>query len=62
MASSFSIALWAEKYIIKFYAFFDLTMQSQIDIIGPLTNCKQSEKCLKLGTLTGTFVILTPAD
>ena len=40
--------------------FFRLTMHIQDDIIGPLISCNQSEKCLKLGTLT--WVTPTPAD
>ena len=60
MAGLFSIALWIEEGINKFYAFSNSTMHSQDDIIDPLTSCNQSEKCLKLGTLT--CVIPTPAD
>jgi len=60
MAGPFSIALWVEEGINKFFAFSDLTMRSQDDIIGPLTSCNQLEKCLNFGTLT--CVIPTPAD
>ena len=60
MAGSFSIALRVEEGINKFYAFSDLTIHSQDDIIGPLISCNQSEKCLKLGTLA--YMIPTPAD
>ena len=60
MAGSFSIALRVEKDINKFCAFSDLIMHSQDDIIGPLISSIQSEKYLKLGTLT--CVIPTPAD
>ena len=59
MAGPFSITLRVEEGINKFYALFDLTIHSQDDIIGPLISCNQSEKCLKLGTLT--CVIPTPA-
>ena len=60
MAGPFSIALRVEEGINKFYDFSNLTMHSQDDIIGPLISSNQSEKCLKLGTLT--CVIPTPAD
>ena len=50
----------SRKSISKFYAFSDLTMHNQDDIIGSLTSCNQSEKCLKLGTFS--CMIPTPAD
>ena len=60
MAGPFSIALRVEEGIHKFYAFSNLTMHSQDDIIGPLISSNQLEKCLKFGTLT--CVIPTPAN
>ena len=42
----------------QFLRFSDLTMHSQNHIISPLTSCKQSEKWLKLGTLTCVFPTL----
>ena len=61
MADPFSIAHDQTKVAYQqIYAFSDLTMHSQDNIIGPLTSCNQSENCLKLGILT--CVILAPAD